>query len=228
MDKSFHSVRKQFVKSVLRESQVDKDPLLQLELWLTDAINSECPEPTAMVLSTAGIDLKPSSRVVLMKDLDVQGITFFTNYESRKGQQLRDNPHASLVFFWPRLERQVRIEGTVSKVTEEESDAYFASRPEASQISAIISPQSREIPSREWLEKRWQSAVGSKQSAVETHIYVSVGSRQLAAGSRPSNWGGYRLVPDYFEFWQGRAERLHDRLIYQPDESGWRIFRLAP
>lgn len=208
MENSFHSIRKQYERGKLRESQVDTDPLRQLGLWLSDAILAECPEPTAMILSTAGKDLKPSSRIVLMKGLDEHGITFFTNYESRKGQQLQDNPQASILFFWTELERQVRIEGTVGKVSEEESDAYFASRPEASKISAFISPQSREIPGREWLEEQ--------------------GSRLQEEGGRPAYWGGYRFCPDYFEFWQGREDRLHDRIIYRQIESGWKISRLAP
>lgn len=213
MGNPFHSIRKQYERGKLQESQVDTDPMSQLGLWLSDAILAECPEPTAMMLSTTGKDLKPSSRIVLMKGLDENGITFFTNYESRKGQQLQDNPQASMLFFWPDLERQVRIEGTVDKVSEEESDIYFASRPEASRISATISPQSQEIPGREWLEERQQ---------------VAIGSRQSAAGSRPVSWGGYRLSPGYFEFWQGRGDRLHDRIIYRQIESGWKISRLAP
>jgi len=210
MEKSFHSIRKQYEKGALLENQVDINPLIQLNLWLSEAMASECQEPTAMVLSTTGTDLKPSSRVVLMKGLDETGILFFTNYESRKGQQLQVNPQSSILFFWAALERQVRIEGTVRKVSAEESDAYFASRPESSRISAIISPQSREIPNRLWLE-----------AAVETHKCVY-------SGSRPGNWGGYRLRPEYFEFWQGREDRLHDRIVYQPNEPGWRISRLAP
>jgi pyridoxamine 5'-phosphate oxidase len=148
-----------------------------------------------------------------MKNLDENGITFFTNYESRKGQQLQDNPQASLLFFWSDIERQVRIEGMVGKVSKEESDAYFATRPEASRISATISPQSQEIQGREWLEERRQLAAGSMK---------------LAVISRPVGWGGYRLSPDYFEFWQGRGDRLHDRIAYRHADSDWRIFRLAP
>ena len=214
MSNPFHSIRQQYEKGTLHENRMEYDPLIQLGRWVADAIAAECPEPAAMVLSTTGRALKPSSRVVLMKSLEEGGITFFTNYDSRKGQQLLDNPQASLLFFWPGLERQVRIEGIIDRVPEEESDVYFGSRPEASRISAIISPQSREIPNREWLEER-------RQVAVETHNCVN-------PGSRPKNWGGYRLIPDYFEFWQGREHRLHDRIRYQPDSSGWRISRLAP
>ncbi len=205
MEKPFHSIRQQYSKHALYESQVDHDPLKQMHVWLDDAISAECPEPTAMVLSTAGQDNRPSSRVVLMKELDEKGITFFTNYHSRKGLELSENPFASILFFWPAVERQVRIEGVVSKIPEGESDIYFATRPEASRISAIISPQSREIPNREWLEQ---------QRGLTTN--------------RPSNWGGYRLVPDYFEFWQGRENRLHDRIVYRKTGSDWKISRLAP
>lgn len=217
MEKSFHSIRKQYIRGILLEDQAERDPLKQMKAWLEDAFQAECPEPTAMVLSTTGHDLKPSSRVVLMKGLDDKGFTFFTNYDSPKGQHLQENPQASLLFFWPCVERQVRIEGTVSKVSEEESDAYFNSRPEASRISAIISPQSREIPNREWLE-----------SVAGTYNYAHPGIGQLATGSRPQNWGGYRLVPEYFEFWQGREDRLHDRIAYQFEDPSWRISRLAP
>ena len=210
MNKSFSSIRKQYVKGVLRESQVDRDPVAQLDQWLQDAINAECPEPTAMVLSTSGSEGRPSARVVMLKESDRNGITFFTNYESRKGEQLQANPFAAVVFFWPRLERQVRIEGSVMRVSEAESDAYFDSRPEPSRISAAVSPQSKIIPHRDWLEDMWMKA------------------QQSSILKRPANWGGYRLVPDYYEFWQGRADRLHDRLVYKPAAEGWKISRLAP
>ncbi len=204
---------------MLDERHVNPDPLMQMEEWVSEAIRSDCEEPTAMVLSTVGAGMKPSSRVVLMKGLDQAGIAFFTHYESRKGLQLLENPQASILFFWPQLERQIRIEGVVTKVSEKESDAYFESRPEASRISAGISPQSREIPNREWLEERRQTADGRPQE--------ESGLRSAVCG-RPSNWGGYRLKPDYFEFWQGREDRLHDRIAFRLEKNGWRIFRLAP
>lgn len=210
MNKQYHSIRKQYSKGNLLEKQMDKNPLIQLDTWLNDAVKAECPEPTAMVLATVGHNLRPSSRVVLMKGLDDEGITFFTNYDSRKGQQILANPQASLLFFWPEIERQVRIEGMVTKVSEDESDLYFASRPESSRISAIISPQSREIPDRLWLA-----------TAVAAHTNVLI-------NSRPANWGGYRLIPDYFEFWQGREDRLHDRIACHYIDPGWRFSRLAP
>ncbi len=213
MERELHSIRKQYARGVLDERHVHPDPFTQMEFWVSEAIRSDCEEPTAMVLSTVGAGMRPSSRVVLMKGLDQEGITFFTNYESRKGQQLQENPQASLLFFWPELERQIRIEGTVMKVAAEESDAYFESRPEASRISAVISPQSAEIPNRERLEERRRTADGGPRSAVI---------------SRPSYWGGYRLQPDYFEFWQGRENRLHDRIAFRQEAHGWKIFRLAP
>jgi pyridoxamine 5'-phosphate oxidase len=208
-----HSIRKQYLKGALLERQMDKDPVVQLGAWLSDAIHEQCPEPTAMALSTVGQDLRPSSRMVLMKHLDEAGITFFTHYDSRKGLQIGQNPHVSLLFFWPQLERQVRIEGMASKVSETESDEYFSSRPEASRISASISPQSQQISGRDWLEERWR---------------VALKTWPTEGVSRPLNWGGYRVFPDYFEFWQGRPERLHDRIAYQSQDTGWRIFRLAP
>jgi len=218
MENEYHSIRKQYQRGLLLEDQLDRNPFKQLDLWLSDAMISECPEPTAMVLSTTGHDLKPSSRVVLMKGITPDGITFFTNYESRKGKQLLENPQASLLFFWPGLERQVRIEGNVKQVSKEESDTYFNSRPEASRISAAISPQSREISDRNRLTDLREQFPGHG-------LLKGNSARKL---TRPANWGGYRLTPDYFEFWQGREDRLHDRLIYQKVETGWRVARLAP
>ncbi len=224
MKSHFHAIRSQYKKNELSEDQIARDPLDQLERWLMEAINYECPEPTAMVLSTTGPDLRPSSRVVLMKDLTPQGITFFTNYDSRKGEQLRENPMASLLFFWSALERQVRIEGVVSKVGTEESDEYFYSRPLPSRISASVSPQSQPIPGRDWLQNQW--------TQLSEQVLPASGAKDLPTGhekvQRPQNWGGYRLVPDYFEFWQGRENRLHDRLTFRRTTSGWILTRLAP
>ncbi|HBB91224.1 MAG: pyridoxamine 5'-phosphate oxidase [Bacteroidetes bacterium GWF2_49_14] len=219
MGRELHSIRKQYAKGVLDERHVNPDPFIQMEFWVSEAIHSDCEEPTAMVLSTVGDGMRPSSRVVLMKGLDQEGITFFTNYESRKGLQLRKNPQASLLFFWSELERQIRIEGTVMKVAAEESDAYFESRPEASRISAVISPQSKEITSREWLEERRMTDDGRP---------TEDGFHRSSVIGRPSQWGGYRLKPDYYEFWQGREDRLHDRIAFRLETHGWSIFRLAP
>ena len=230
MQNPFHSIRQQYTRGTLSEEQVDRDPVKQLELWIKEAMEAECPEPTAMILSTTGTDLRPSSRVVLMKGLDEHGITFFTNYDSRKGHQLASNPYASLLFFWPDLERQVRIEGTVERVSKMESDNYYDSRPEQSRISAAVSPQSQEISSRRWLEEE----IKAQGSRLEAQVKAQ-GSRFKAQGKdegvsieRPENWGGYRLILEYFEFWQGGADRLHDRIIYIRTGSEWRIARLAP
>jgi pyridoxamine 5'-phosphate oxidase len=216
MERSYSTLRRQYLKGVLRESDLDKDPFVQLGTWLDDALHSGCPEPHAMILSTCGSDGYPSSRVVLMKEFSASGLTFFSNYESRKGRQLEENPNASVLFYWPRLERQVRLEGEVVRATEAVSDDYFYSRPLPSRISAAISPQSTEIPNREWLEEQWLKAQGNRHG------------QRVEAPSRPQNWGGYLFIPKYFEFWQGRAERLHDRIIYRPDGEEWVIGRLAP
>lgn len=218
MGNSFHSIRRQYIKGAFSETQVHQDPLVQLEYWLTDAIRSECPEPTAMVLSTTGQDFRPSSRVVLLKGIGKIGVTFFTNYNSRKGHQLLENPQASLLFFWPGLERQVRLEGAVTKVTAEESDTYFDTRPESSRISAIISPQSQVIPNREWLH--------DKIDLLRNPTLQSGNS--FPSLTRPVNWGGYRMMPEYLEFWQGREDRLHDRIVFRKAGAGWTVFRLAP
>jgi pyridoxamine 5'-phosphate oxidase len=209
MKNPFQNIRKQYAKGILSEGLIDQDPMKQLVTWLTEAINAEVAEPTAMVLSTTGKDLRPSSRVVLLKGVDDDGLVFYSNYESRKGLQMLENPQASLLFFWPNLERQIRIEGSVVIVSASESDQYFDSRPESSRLSAIISPQSRQVPDRSWLENQ-------KRTLPETPL------------TRPAFWGGYRLHPNYFEFWQGREDRLHDRLIHQKTQSGWAVSRLAP
>ncbi len=219
MQNPFHSIRQQYSRGTLSEEQVNTDPLKQLELWIKEAMEAECPEPTAMILSTTGTDLRPSSRVVLMKGLDEQGITFFTNYDSRKGLQLASNPYASILFFWPDLERQVRIEGVTERVSKMESDIYFDSRPVESRISAAISPQSQEIPSRQWLVERiGELSIGPG---------FNRGLQELSI-KRPENWGGYRVIPEYFEFWQGGEDRLHDRVIFAQVCGNWSIVRLAP
>lgn len=205
--------RKNYERGELLESNAHADPLKQFEIWLQDAVNAQCPEPNAMTLATVGSDLRPSTRIVLIKGYDARGITWFTSYGSRKGTELAGNPFAALQFHWVELERTVRIEGRVEKISGEESDAYFQSRPLASRISAIASPQSQPVESRQWLDAR---------------------AAQLAADlgdcpQRPSDWGGYRLVPDRWQFWQGRRNRLHDRLAYELDQGGvWAISRLAP
>lgn len=209
MDKSLANIRKEYGKRSLSEKDVSADPFLVFGGWFDEAVNQGEAEPNAMALSTVSEKGFPSSRMVLLKDWDSRGFVFFTNYRSRKGRHLGLNPNASLLFFWSSAERQVRIEGRVTMVTDEESDLYFLQRPPASRIGAIVSPQSEVIPDRAFLETAFSNYTGS--------------------AVRPGHWGGYRLVPVYFEFWQGRPDRLHDRISYCIKEDGhWTIHRLAP
>ena len=208
-------LRKSYEKAELSESASHANPLQQFEQWLNEAISSQVPEPNAMTLATVGPQGRPSTRVVLLKGLDHRGLAWYTNYESRKGQDLAANPFAALQFFWPELERVVRVEGEVSQLTAAESDAYYRTRPLGSRIGAWASPQSQVIPSRSFLEETWAEEQ----------------SRQGEDPVRPAQWGGYRLRPVYWEFWQGRASRLHDRLVFERNEdapSGWQLKRLAP
>jgi pyridoxamine 5'-phosphate oxidase len=198
----------------LNENAIESDPIKQFELWFDEAIAAKLPMPEAMTLATVTADGRPAARMVLLKQVDGYGFVFFTNYQSLKARQLEANPYAALVFYWPQLERQVRVEGKVSKVSPEESTAYFRTRPRESQIGAWASPQSEVIAAREVLEQR------ARALAEEYH------DREI---DRPEYWGGYRLRPDRIEFWKGRIGRLHDRILYelQPDDS-WTIKRLAP
>jgi pyridoxamine 5'-phosphate oxidase len=212
MDHRIAHLRKSYEHGELDEASAAAQPLRQFELWLEQAIQGQLPEPNAMTLATVGADGRPSTRIVLIKGVDARGIVWYTNYESRKGRELAANPFAALQFHWVELERVVRIEGRVEKVEAAESDAYFASRPLDSRIGAWASPQSQVTASRATLVAN----------------AAKVGAQYLLHPPRPPHWGGYRLVPDCWEFWQGRKSRLHDRLRYRLDEGAWVRERLAP
>ena len=208
------SLRSNYALSGLNETDLLDTPFQQFQRWLEQAIAAELPEPNAMTLATLSKEGKPIARMVLLKGLDEKGFVFYTNYDSAKGKQLTETDSAALVFWWAGLERQVRVEGTVEKVSSEESDAYFQSRPKASQLGAWASPQSQVIENREVLEKRL--AQFEEKYAIEKV-------------PRPPHWGGFRVIPTAIEFWQGRPSRLHDRIRYELDEKGdWFYQRLAP
>jgi len=206
-------IRTNYERFELTESGINPNPLEQLHIWLSEAISGKETEPTAMILSTIDSNGFPESRVVLLKELKDNGLVFYTNYESKKGVQLSQNQRVAVVFFWPQHERQVRIKGIAEKITEAESTDYFKSRPLDSQLGAWASPQSRVIENRVFLDENYRHYQGKfKHSEIE----------------KPPHWGGYIIHPEYFEFWQGRSNRLHDRLEYLPTSDGWKIQRLAP
>jgi pyridoxamine 5'-phosphate oxidase len=205
-------LRKSYTKGELDASASHADPLQQFDQWLQEAIQSQVPEPNAMTLATVGSNLRPSTRVVLVKGYDARGIVWYTNYESRKGLELAGNPYAALQFHWVELERTVRIEGLVEKISAQESDAYFHSRPLDSRIGAWASPQSQVISGR----------------GVLVANAAKYGAQFLLQPPRPPHWGGYRLVPELWQFWQGRPSRLHDRLRYTVHGTSWLRERLAP
>ena len=208
------SQRTDYRRASLDAADVDADPIRQFSAWYDAAAAAEVPEVNAMTLATVDADGRPSARIVLLRGADARGFTFYTNFRSRKGRELDARPDAALLFFWPQLERQVRIEGTVARAELPAADAYFANRPRASQVGAWASPQSEPIPDRAWLER----------------AYGEHDRRFGAEGGvpRPPHWGGYTLRPRAFEFWQGRASRLHDRIVYRRDGDAWTIGRLAP
>jgi pyridoxamine 5'-phosphate oxidase len=205
--------RKEYLQKALTEKMLHENPVEQFRSWFNEAIHSKLEEPNAMILATSGKDNRPTARVVLLKQYGNSGFTFFTNYHSQKGRNISENPFASALFSWLALERQVRIEGLVKKVPELISDAYFKERPTGSKIGAWVSNQSDEIPSRDYLEEKERK-------------YTEQFNKKTIP--RPASWGGYRLIPDRFEFWQGRENRLHDRFEYYLENQLWKIRRLAP
>ena len=214
MDSSIADLRQNYTKAGLLEADLNSEPIAQFGVWFQQALDADLLEPNAMTLATATPDGKPTARIVLLKGVDERGFVFYTNYESQKGQQLIANPYAALVFLWDKLERQIRVEGKVVKLSREESTEYFHSRPKASQLGAIASNQSRIIPNREVLEQKLDELKAKYQD--ET---VPI----------PEHWGGFRVIPNRLEFWQGRPSRLHDRLVYDLQTDGsWQIQRLAP
>lgn len=211
--KNLNYLRREYKLNKLSEKNVRKIPFLQFSIWFDEVLNAEIIEPNAMILSTADKNNKPSARVVLMKGFDETGFTFFTNYNSKKGKELSINPNASLLFFWVELERQVRVEGRVKKVSKKDSELYFNTRPFESRIGALASSQSIKIDDRSLLEKKFN----------DLKIKYAGGKVPV-----PDDWGGYKLIPNYFEFWQGRENRLHDRIGYKKRRGEWIIIRLSP
>ncbi len=211
-EKEIQDLRRQYTKSSLTSKNINKDPFKQFSKWFSEVMSSDFLEPNAMTLATSTPDGKPSARVLLLKGFDENGFVFYSNYKSRKGKELEKNPYASILFFWDKLERQIRIDGKVKKVTMEESDAYFQTRPYKSRLGAWASNQS--------------SVVGSRNELVKQFLKYMIKFKQHVP--LPDTWGGYRLVPDTFEFWQGRDNRLHDRIRYKKNKGGWKIERLAP
>jgi pyridoxamine 5'-phosphate oxidase len=208
-------MRHEYGKLKLEETDLPSDPVELFENWLKEAFDNDLPEPTAMTLATANSDGRISSRIILLKGFDSGGFQFYTNYHSRKGRDLDENPHAAMSFFWPELERQVRIEGKVRKISEKDSDLYHSARPRNNQLGAWASEQSSPVHDRHTLEAQYEAV----KKAYEKHDQIP----------RPKHWGGYRLTPERIEFWQGREYRLHDRIEYETDRSGrWSRQRLSP
>ena len=210
---SANSGKKNNQSNELNELSINKNPFIQFNKWYESILNSNLNEPTAMMLSTADVKGNSSARIVLLKEFDDSGFVFYTNYESRKGKNLQENPKAALTFFWDEQRRQVRIEGAVEKISRETSKKYFSSRPRESQIGAWVSAQSSEVPNRDFLENKY------------VELKEKFGNEEIPL---PDFWGGYRVIPNYFEFWQGRENRLHDRICYKKENDEWKIFRLAP
>ncbi|MCF2443903.1 pyridoxamine 5'-phosphate oxidase [Dyadobacter sp. CY345] len=213
MNHKIANIRCEYSLKGLHESDLDSNPLIQFNKWFDEVLKSELSEPNAMLLSTVS-NGRPTGRIVLLKSVDDTGFSFYTNYESKKGKEIEENPHVAITFFWKELERQVRIEGKIEKTSANDSDEYFAIRPRGSQIGAWVSHQSEEIENREYLEEKQRDFEAKFEGRTVT---------------RPPHWGGYRVIPDYIEFWQGRPSRLHDRLAYTLSEGNvWKIERLSP
>lgn len=215
LDKQFiQNLRLDYKAATLLESDVDKNPIMQFEKWFKQAIEAQVVEPNAMTLATASANGVPQARIVLLKEFDNQGFVFYSNYDSQKGKTLQENPYAALVFFWGDVERQIRIEGVVKRIAEEQSQAYFKTRPIGSRLGALVSPQSTVIADRKFLED-------SLQQLEKQYIDKEI--------PKPKHWGGYKVIAHKIEFWQGRRNRLHDRLVYTLQKDGsWIIYRLAP
>lgn len=211
---TIQNLRLDYSSASLSETDVHENPYLQFEKWFQEALNANVMEPNAMTLATANVNGIPSARIVLLKEFNQEGFVFYTNYDSQKGKEIEENPYAALVFFWMDLQRQVRIDGVVEKVNDEESADYFKSRPRGSQLGAVISPQSKIIKNRKFLEEKLEDL---EKEYAEKEI------------PKPENWGGYRVIPNRIEFWQGRSNRLHDRIVYtQAKDQSWKFERLAP
>jgi len=212
--KEFQKMRREYSQHAFNEEDCDKDPFVQFKTWFDHAVAEGVDLPNAMCLSTVSVEGQPSSRVVLLKHYDEKGFVFFTNYDSQKGVELAANPKMTLLFHWKLFDRQIHISGVVTKVSREMSQEYFTSRPRESQVSAIVSPQSQGIPNREHLEEMYASTMEK--------------AKEKEGVSCPANWGGYRVEPFHFEFWQGRDSRLHDRIVYLKNEKIWKILRRSP
>ena len=212
MNRAVADLRQNYTLAGIKEADTDLNPVKQFATWFEQAVSAELPEPNAMTLATATADGKPSARMVLLKDYSERGFVFYTNYNSLKGQQLSANPWAALIFWWAELERQVRIEGSVEKLSSQESDTYFHSRPWGSQLGAWVSNQSQTISSREVLDQRLEQLKAQYTENIP----------------RPPHWGGFRVIPSVIEFWQGRPSRLHDRLRYRFEDGNWTRERLSP
>ncbi|HLW11040.1 MAG TPA: pyridoxamine 5'-phosphate oxidase [Fermentimonas sp.] len=210
---NLHKMRQEYMSGNLNEELMPQDPMQMFKMWFSEAIETGLTEPNAMTVATASLDGKPSARVVLLKEVNNMGFVFFTNYLSRKGREITVNPEVALVFDWHDMERQVRVEGRAEKLPVEDSDAYFNSRPEDAKIGAWASPQSKIVNNRDELEKL-EDEIMEQFEDMEVH--------------RPSHWGGYLIRPSVIEFWQGRPNRMHDRIVYYNTEEGWSMHRLAP